>query len=61
VVKEKTCYSVRSVVEGRHGFGPLGEVIDCNVDVFVSISRWRVSIHEVYAPFLKGADSNDWV
>jgi hypothetical protein len=61
MVKEQTCCSVSGVVEGRHGFGPLGEVIDCNDDVFVFISIWRVGIHEVYAPFEKGVGSNDWV
>jgi hypothetical protein len=45
------CYSVNSVVEGRHGFGPLGELVDCNDDVFVSIAGWRISSHEIYAPF----------
>jgi hypothetical protein len=54
VVKEKMHCCVSGVVEGRHGFSPLGEVIDCHDDVFVSISRWRVASHEVYAPFAKG-------
>jgi hypothetical protein len=61
VVKEKTRYDVSSVVEGRHGFNPLCEVIDCDDDVFVSISTWRVESHEFDAPFTKGACSNDWV
>jgi hypothetical protein len=55
VVKEKMCCSVSGVVEGGHGFDPLGEVIDCHDDVFVSITRWRVASHEVDAPFAKGA------
>jgi hypothetical protein len=58
MIKEKTCCSV---LEGRHGFNPLGEVIDCNDNVFVSIARRGVASHEVYAPFAKGADINDWV
>jgi hypothetical protein len=61
VVKEKTRCSVSSVVEGRHSFNPLGEVIDCNDDVFVSIARQRVASHEFYAPFAKGVSSDDWV
>jgi len=61
VVKEKVCCGVNGVVERRHGFNPLGEVIDYHYDVFVSIARRRVASHEVYAPFAKGADSNDWV
>ena len=59
VVKENMCCSVNSVVEGGHGFSPLGEIIDCHDDVFVFIARWRVTIHEVYALFEKGADNND--
>jgi hypothetical protein len=48
-------------LDHRHGFIPLGEVIDCNDDVFVFIVGWRVASHEVYAPFSKGVDSNEWV
>ena len=59
--KEKMCCSFNGVVEGRHGFDPLGEVIDYNEDVLVPISRWRVERHEVYAPFSKGVNSDDWV
>ena len=61
MVKEQMCCNVSSVFEGRHGFSPLSEVINYNDDVFVSIARWRVASHEVYAPFEKGVDSNDWV
>jgi hypothetical protein len=59
VVKEKMCRSVSGVVEGRHGFNPLGEVINCNDDVFFFIAGWRVASHEVYASFAKGVRSND--
>jgi hypothetical protein len=61
VIKEKMCCSVSGVVEGRHGFSPFFEVIDCNNNVFVSITRWGVTSHEVNAPFTKGVCSNDWV
>jgi hypothetical protein len=61
VIKEKMCCSVGGVVEVRHGFSPLGEVIDCNDDVFVSIAGWRFSSHEVYAPFAEGASGDDRV
>jgi hypothetical protein len=61
VVEEKMGCGLGGVVEGRHGFYPLGEVIDCHDDVFVSIAGWRVASHEVYAPFAKGANSDDWV
>jgi hypothetical protein len=53
--------TVSGVVEGRHGFNPLGKVIDCHDYVFVSIVGWRVASHEVYAPFAKWASSNDRV
>jgi hypothetical protein len=53
------CCGVSGVVEGGHGFVPLGEVIDCQNNVLVSIFGWRVASHEVNAPFAKGADSDD--
>jgi hypothetical protein len=61
VIKEKMCCGVSDVVEGRHSFNPLCEVIDCDNDLFFSIARWWVTSHEVDAPFTKGAYSNDWV
>jgi hypothetical protein len=59
VIKENTCCSVSDVIESRHGFIPLGEVIDYNDDVFVSIVGWRVASHKVYAPFAEGANGDD--
>jgi hypothetical protein len=38
VIKEKTCCGVSGVVEGRHGFNPFCEVIDCDNNIFVSIA-----------------------
>jgi hypothetical protein len=61
VIKEKMGYGVSSVVEGRHGFIPLGEVINCDNDIFVSITGWGITSHEVNAPFTNGACGNDWV
>jgi hypothetical protein len=61
VVEEKTCDSVSGVVEGGHGFNPFGELINFHDDAFVSITRLRVASHEVYAPFAKKVDINDWV
>jgi hypothetical protein len=61
VIKEKVCCGVSGVVEGKHGFNPLYEVIDYDNYVFVSIIEWGVTSHEVDAPFTKGACSNDWV
>ena len=59
MIKEKVCRSVSGVVEGRHGFSPFCEVINCDNDVFVSIAGWRITSHEVDAPFTKGAYSSD--
>jgi hypothetical protein len=61
VVKEKMGHGLSGVVEGRHGFCPLGEVIDYHDDVFVSIVGLRVSSNQVYAPFVEGASRDDWV
>jgi hypothetical protein len=59
VVKEKTHYSVSSVVEGGHSFCPFGEVINDDNNVFVTIARGGITNHEVNAPFTKRADSDD--
>jgi hypothetical protein len=61
VVEEKTCCSVSGVVEGGHSFGPFGEVIDGNNNVFVTISGGGITSHKVNAPFTKGPYSNDRV
>jgi hypothetical protein len=59
VVEEKMCCCVNGIVEGRHGFDPFGKVINCQDDIFVSITRWRVGSHEVDAPFVEGVGSDD--
>ena len=59
MVKEKTRYSVSGVVEGGHIFGPFGEVIDNDNNVFVTIAGGGITSHKVNAPFAKGACSND--
>jgi hypothetical protein len=61
VVEEEMCDYVSGIVEGRHGFGPFGKVIYYQDIVLVSITRWRISSHEVYAPFSKGDGSDDWM
>jgi hypothetical protein len=61
VVEEKMHCCVSGIVEGRHGFSPFGKVIYCHDDVLVSITRWRIASHEVYAPFVEGVDSDDWM
>jgi hypothetical protein len=55
VVKEKTRCSVSSVVEGGHSFGPFGEVINGDNNVFVAIVGGGITSHKVDTPFTKGA------
>jgi hypothetical protein len=61
VVKEEMCCSVSGVVESGHSFGPFGEVINDNNNVFVTIAGGGMTSHKVDAPFTKGACSNDRV
>jgi hypothetical protein len=61
VVKEETCCRVSGVVESGHSFGPFGEVINGNNDVFVTIAGGGITSHKVDAPFTKRANSNDRV
>jgi hypothetical protein len=61
VVEEKMHYSVSGVVEGGHSFGPFGEVIDNDNNVFVTIARGGITSHKFNAPFTKGACSDDRV
>ena len=61
VVKEKTHCSVSGVVESGHSFGPFGEVINGDNNVFVTIARGGITSHEVNAPFTKRVGSNDRV
>ena len=55
------CFGVSDVVEGRHGFIPLGKVINYNDYVFVFVAGCRVAIHEVDAPFTKATSGDGWV
>jgi hypothetical protein len=61
VVEEKACCGVSGIVEGGHSFGPFGEVIDSDKNVFVTIAGGGITSHKVNAPFTKGACSNDRV
>jgi hypothetical protein len=61
VVKEETRCSVSVVVESGHSFGPFGEVINGDNNVFVTIARGGITSHKVDAPFTKGACGNDRV
>jgi hypothetical protein len=59
MIEEKTRYSVSGVVEGGHSFGPFGEVVDSDSNVFVTIAGGRITSHKFDAPFSKGACSDD--
>jgi hypothetical protein len=61
MVEEKTHCCVSSVVKCGHGFIPFGKIIHCHHNVLVSITRWRIASHEIYSPFTKGVDPDDWV
>jgi hypothetical protein len=54
VIKEKMCCSVSGVVEGRHGFNPFCEVIDCDNNVFVSIVGWGLQVMKSMPHLQKG-------
>ena len=53
VVEEKMRCSVSGVVEGGHSFGPFGEVINDDNNVFVTITGGGITSHKVDAPFTK--------
>jgi hypothetical protein len=61
VVEEKMRCSVSDVVESGHSFGPFGEVIDSDNNVFVTIAGRGITSHKVNSPFTKGACSDDRV
>jgi hypothetical protein len=61
MVEEKMCCCVSGIVEGRHGFDPFVKVIHFHNDVLVSITRWTIAGHEVYAPFIEGVGGDDWM
>jgi hypothetical protein len=61
MIEEKMHCSVSGVVEGGHSFGPFGELIDSDNNVFVTIAGGGITSHKVNAPFTKGAYSDDWV
>jgi hypothetical protein len=60
-LKKKMRCGVSGIVEGGHSFGPFGEVIDSENNVFVTIAGGGITSHKVNAPFTKGACSNDRV
>jgi hypothetical protein len=61
VVKEKMRCSVSGVVESGHSFGPFGEVVNDDNDVFVTIAGGWITSHKFDAPFAKRVGCNDRV
>jgi hypothetical protein len=61
VIKEKTRCRVSGVVESGHSFGPFGEVIHGENNVFVTIAGGGITSHKVDAPFAKRDSGNDRV
>jgi hypothetical protein len=59
VIKEKARCSVSGIVESGHSFGPFGEVINGDNNVFVTIDGGGITSHKVDAPFAKGVGHND--
>jgi hypothetical protein len=57
---KKTC-SLPIRFHGRHGFDPLGEVVDNHDNVLIPPSRSWVAINEIYSPLSEWTDGNDWV
>jgi hypothetical protein len=58
VVKEKTHCSVSGIVESGHSFGPFGEVVNGNNNVFVTIVGGWITSHKVNTPFEKRVGCN---
>jgi len=49
--EEKTRCCVNGSFESGYGLHPFGKVIYFHDNVLVSITRWRMTSREVYAPF----------
>jgi hypothetical protein len=61
MVGEKMGCCVSNVIKCGHGFVSFGKIIYFHHNVLVYITGWRIASHEIYAPFTKGADRDDWV
>ena len=59
VVEKEAGGGKSHVVEHWHGFYPLGKIVDCDYDIFVTIDRHRFALHEIDAPFSKGVENDD--
>jgi hypothetical protein len=61
MVKENVCRGINHIVECGHIFIPFGEVFNDNYDLLVSVTRWRVTHHEIDAPFTEGVSCDDYM
>ena len=59
MVKKEKCRSINLSIEGRHGLGPLGEVINGHNDIFMVSNRRRVIGHEFNRAFAEGTDCDN--
>jgi hypothetical protein len=53
--EDKTCCCVSGSLESGYGLDPFRKVIYFHENVLVSITEWRMTSHEVYAPFVEGS------
>ena len=61
LVEYKKSCSLPIEFHSRHGFDPLGEVVNNNDNVFIPPSRSWVEIKEIYSLLSEGIDGNDQV
>jgi hypothetical protein len=61
MVKEKTLCYVSGTVKSGHGFDPFGKVIYYHDNLLVPITICRMENHEFYAPFVDGANDDEWM
>jgi hypothetical protein len=54
MVEDKMCCCVSDSFETGYSFDPFGKVIYFHNNVLVSITRCRMTSHEVYVPFAEG-------
>ena len=54
MVEDKTPRCVSGSFESDYGFDPFSKLIYFHEYVLLSITGWRTTSHEVYAPFAEG-------
>lgn len=58
--EELSSSDIVSIICGHH-LGPFSKIVDDDDDIAMSPGRARVTCHEIYAPFSKWSNGNDWV